>query len=164
MIFGYKAFNSDFTNRYGQMFEAGKLYSLNNEDVKFQKNGFHFCERLEDTLRYYDGFSDIKIAKVVGLGNIDEYEDNYYGYYHMYSAEKIYISYFLSREEIIKYILDVAKGNPYFSDRTIRFVSGFRITEEEKDKLVSATIDDKERKKLVKAIQYYQEDKKDVYY
>lgn len=163
MIFGYKAFNSDRTNRYGQVFEACKFYDSNDKNIKFQKTGFHFCKRLEDTLRYYDGFSDIKIARVVGIGKIDEYEDNYYGYYEMYSAEKIYISRFLSRNEIYQYIFDIAKNNSYFNDRVIRFVSGFKINEEEQRKLIDITSSINEKKRLVKAIKYYQYGDKDVY-
>ena len=47
-IIGYKALNSDFTNRYGFKFEIGKTYKIYNE-VKFGNdgNGFHFVEILK---------------------------------------------------------------------------------------------------------------------
>lgn len=163
MVFGFKAFNPDCTNRYGQVFERGKTYYANCDNIEFQKTGFHFCKNLEDTLRYYDGFSDIKIAKVIGLGKIDEYEDNYYGYYDMYSAEMIYIIDFLSRNEIYQYIFDLAKDSSSFNDRVIRFVSGFKINGEEQRKLIDATNNLNEKKRLVKAIKYYQYNDKNVY-
>ena len=163
MVSGFKAFNEDYTNRYGQVFEPGKLYESFDEVIKFQKTGFHFCKNLEDTLRYYDGFSEVKIAKVVGIGNIDEYEDDYYGYYDMYSSEKLYILYFLSREEIYDYILRIAEKGPFYVDRVIRFVSGFKITNEEKIQLLSAVKDQYQKQRLVKAIKYYQEGKINIY-
>lgn len=163
MILGYKAFNDDCTNRYGQKFEVGKIYDSCDEVIKFRSTGFHFCKNLEDTLRYYDGFSNIKIAEVVGIGKIDYYEDNYYGYYNMYSAERMYILKFLSREEIYQYILDIAKNSSLFTDRVIRFVEGYKINDEERNGLISAVSDDNQRKRLVKAIKYYQDGIKDVY-
>lgn len=163
MILGYKAFNYDCTNRFGQKFEAGHVYDSHDTIIKFQNTGFHFCKNLEDTLRYYDGFSNIKIAEVVGIGRIDSYEDNYYGYYNMYSAEKMYILKFLTREEIYQYVLDIAKNSSLFTDRVIRFVEGYKINEEEKNGLISAVNDDNQKKRLVKAIKYYQDGIKDVY-
>ena len=162
MIEGYKCFDKGLINRYGVTFELGKIYHANG-DIKFQKNGFHMCANLEDTLRYYDGFSNIKIAEVIGIGKIDRYEDNYYGYYDMYSAERLYILKFLSREEIYQYILNIAEHSSLFTDRVIRFVEGYKINEEERNGLIGAISDDNQRKRLVKAIKYYQDGNHDVY-
>ena len=65
-IRGYKAFNKDMTNRYGVEFKVGSVYEVEG-DARFGNdgNGFHFCKRLEDTLRYFDGMGDeIQIAEV----------------------------------------------------------------------------------------------------
>ena len=66
MIKGYKAFNKDLTNRYGSEFVEGTTYRVEGE-LKFGNNGngFHFCKRLEDTLRYFPGMEEeIDIASI----------------------------------------------------------------------------------------------------
>ena len=92
-IRGYKAFNADLTNRYGIPFEEGKKYSVNGHAVFGNHgNGFHFCERLEDTLRYSDALKeDVIITKVTALGNVIEFSDEYYGYFDLYVTDKIRI-------------------------------------------------------------------------
>lgn len=70
MITGYKCFNKDLINRYGMQFEVGKIYSVNG-NISFGNNGndFHMCVRLEDTLRYFDSFTqEIDICEVIGYG------------------------------------------------------------------------------------------------
>lgn len=155
-IRGYKAFNADLTNRYGIPFEEGKKYSVNGHAVFGNHgNGFHFCERLEDTLRYFDAMNgEVLFAEVVGSGNIVEYSDEYYGYYDMYSATELEVVRFLSRKDIIDMFLDA----PFY--RTIRFVQGFRLTEEERE-LFKLQYDSEY--KVLQAIAYYQEGKKDTY-
>ena len=101
-ITGYKSFTYPMTNRYGLLFEVGKTYQANGP-IKFKTNGFHFCERMEDTLRYFDNFKyDIDTCEVIGMGNIDEYYDDYYGYYDMYSASIITIVKRLTRLETLE--------------------------------------------------------------
>ena len=57
MIYGYKCFNGDMTNLYGDKFEVGKSYILKG---KFKSgphgNAFHMCLNLEDTLKYFCAF------------------------------------------------------------------------------------------------------------
>ena len=80
LVQGYKAFNGDMTNRYGQVFEEGKTYSVCSEP-KFGTNGegFHFCKRLEDTLRYFPGMEEkIQIAHVTCLGDYVKSNDEFY--------------------------------------------------------------------------------------
>ena len=89
MIKGYKCFNKNLINRYGIPFEVGKTYKVDG-NISFGNNGngFHMCVNLEDTLRYFDGFNtEIDICEVIGDGNFVLFEDNYYGYYDMYSFE-----------------------------------------------------------------------------
>ena len=125
MIFGYKCFNKDLVNRYGTIFEIGKEYHEEN-DIKFQCRGFHMCANLEDTLRYFDAMhSSVDIAKVVGYGNINEYDDDYNGFYNMYAAEYLKILYVLSRDEIINYALNLSP------ERAKRFVSLYKLNNEE---------------------------------
>ena len=52
-MIGYKALNADMTNEYGNMtYELGKWYQIEGE-LKMCENGFHFCNTLEETLRFY---------------------------------------------------------------------------------------------------------------
>lgn len=155
-IRGYKAFNADLTNRYGIPFEEGKKYSVNGHAVFGNHgNGFHFCERLEDTLRYFDAMDgEVLFAEVVGSGDIVEYSDEYYGYYDMYAATEIEVLRVLTREDIINMYLSV----PGY--RMVRFVQGFRLSDEEKELMKCSYTEDSD---VMKAISYYQDGDKDVY-
>lgn len=155
-IRGYKAFDKNQKNIYGKKFEEGTTYKVLGPAVFGTKgNGYHFCERLEDTLRYVDGMhEDIRIAEVIGSGSIRESFDDYYGYYDMYSASCITIVRFLTRQEIINQLMYA----PAY--RAKRFVQGFKLTESEianfKDKYCNEVV-------VLKAIAYHQENDKDAY-
>ena len=154
--YGYKCFNKDLTNRYGNKFEIGKIYEK-GENIKFGNDGhgFHFCKNLEDTLRYFPANEEeIAICYVRGFGNINTYEDEYYGYYDMYVSQKIEIIKKLTREEIINYALNL------YSERAIRFIQLFKLNSEE-IKLFKEKF--KNDINVIKAILYYQLNDKDVY-
>ena len=75
--------------------EEHKIYTT-DEDISYGKGGFHFCLRLEDTLRYFDGFErNVVIIEVTGFGNYHEYWDDYYEYYDMYAYEYMEIFVYL---------------------------------------------------------------------
>ena len=155
MIMGYKAFDSKTNNRYGMHFEESKVYKVDGE-VKFGTcgNGYHMCSRLEDTLRYVDTNDDFVIAEVIGFGDMVLSEDEYNGYYDMYAVRNIYIKKILSRDEIIKMMLNVNEN------RAFRFVQFYPLSDEEKEmfKLGYAFSE-----KVLDGIRYYQEGDKDVY-
>lgn len=157
MFNGYKCFDKELINRYGIKFEVGKLYHCNDE-IKFGNNGngFHVCERLEDTLRYFDAMDkEVVIAQVQCYGNYDEYEDDYNEYYDMYAFEYMIIKKILSREEIIDYVIHL------HTIRVNRFISLFKLTEKEiamfKERF-------KESPDVLDTIAYYQEGDKEVFY
>ena len=82
MIEGYKVFNKGLVNKYGMSFKE-------KQEIKYGVHGygFHFTKRLEDGLRYFDGFNeDVDIAKVVALGKVKEFSYDYYGYYDLYRS------------------------------------------------------------------------------
>lgn len=127
-IKGYKCFHANLINRYGQHFELGRLYKADGL-IRFGNNGngFHFCQNMEDTLRYFNAMQEnVSICKVLGSGLIDEYYDDYYGYYNMFAAECLEIIKELTREEIIDYALNLS------IIRAMRFLSLYKLTEEEK--------------------------------
>lgn len=155
-IKGYKAFNPDYTNRYGMKFEEQKIYTIEGP-LKFgnKGNGFHFCERLEDTLRYFDAMTeDIKFAEVTSLSEILESFDEHNDYYDMYSARTIRIDRFIPREEIVKMYFTM----PDY--RLIRFIQGFRLTKEEIEFFKTLY---PENNRVLNTISYYQENNKDAF-
>ena len=149
---GYKAFHN-MQDINGTTYEIGQTYTTEGP-IKYNKNGFHFCENLVDILWYYDGLNnDIDICKVLGYGEIDTYNDYYYEYFNVYSASNITILKKLSREEIIDTVL---KGNIH---SIIRFVSGYKLTKEEIEQITSIY-----NEQIVKDyIEYYQYDNKEVF-
>ena len=155
-IQGYKAFNKGLTNRYGMKFNEGETYTVSG-NLRFGNdgNGFHFCKRMEDTLRYFPAMEEeIDIAKVTALGEVVEAEDNYYGYYDMFCTDMIRIDKKLSREEIIKMYLNM----PDY--RVIRFIQGFKLNPVEVEMFKLRYGEDEN---IMKAIAYYQLGDKDVY-
>ena len=125
---GYKAFNIDATNRYGKPFTEGDTYRVLGE-IRFGNdgNGYHMCTALSDVFRYVNAMEeDVVVAEVTGRGKFDKYDDTYYGYYDMYSFEEITIDKFLSREEVIKKML-----NSHFQE-VKKFLSTCKLSEEEK--------------------------------
>ena len=160
---GYKAFFCDCSTRNGMVLQENKIYICESV-VKFRHSGFHFCKRLEDTLRYFDGFQKIKFAKVIGSGKIDEYVDEYYGYYDMYSCSRLYIDHFLTNDEINDYIDMLVKLAQYYPERLIRMISGYKLSSEQKKYILENVKSEISNERVKKAIKYYQENKKNVYY
>lgn len=155
-IIGYKSFNKDLINSYGIKFEVGKIYIAQGA-IKFglHGNGFHMCERMEDTLRYFDALnSEICICRVKGSGEIVDYYDEYYGYYDMYAVQKLEILKQLSRDEIIKIALSLNDINVQ------RFVASFKLTDSEilefKEKFEQFS-------RVIATIEYYQENQLDAF-
>lgn len=149
---GYKAFYKGLINKNGFRFEEKKTYSADGE-VKYgpKGNGFHFCERLEDTLRYFCDEEDVEFAEVTALGEFVEYHDHYNGFYNMYSTNKLRIDRVLSRKEVINIFLEMDSHN---NPRLIRFLMLYPLTEEEvalfKEKFIN-------EKHVIDVIHYYQE-------
>jgi len=113
-VVGYKCFALDadgnLINRYGSTFCVGNDYHADG-DIKFGNygNGFHMCQNFEDTFRYFDCCEEmygvpygIILCKVVGSGDIDCYEDDYYGFYNMYAVSDLRILSIVSKKELIQ--------------------------------------------------------------
>ena len=139
-INGYTAFIKDgdtLYDRYGDEYHEGDILHTFGV-VRFHQNGFHFCQKLEDTLRYVNGFQDnVVIAKVLGFGKINEYQDDYYEYGKMYATSDLKISKVYSREELID---EVIKS----SHNLKRFIEGYSLTLEELYKLIEASKNSKD--------------------
>ena len=158
MVIGYKAFNSDLTNRYGLKFKVGKIY-FSTGAISFGNNGngFHLCKNIEDTFRYFDA-EKITICKVIGSGLFaknNSQEDDYYDFDDMYSVEKLIILKKLTRIEIIQ------EGLKLDEHRAKRFVFLFPLTE---DEIILFKEKFKDYPMVIDAIAYYQENDKTVYW
>lgn len=146
-MIGVKALNHDLTNQYGFIYEIGKKYTLNGS-LKWRENGFHFCLRPEDTLRYVDGFNeDVCFVLVEGEGKLTTYEDEYYGFYDMYASSEIKIISIISREDVFNMIIN--SKNEF---RAKRYASLIKLTSYEKEEIL------KKYPKLQFTIDYYQND------
>lgn len=152
----YKCFNKGLINSYGTKYEVGKLYYAEGQ-ITFgvTGNGFHVCENLEDTLRFFDAFNEeIDICLVNCFGKYDKRDDEYNGYFSMYCFEYLRILKVLTREEIINYGLNLDEN------RVVRFISSFKLTKDEENLF---------REKfsncwnVINHINYYQENDKDSF-
>lgn len=155
IIKGYKCFYKGLINLYNRKYEPHKLYiSSNNIKYGIDGNGFHMCENIEDTLRFFDNNKELEICEVIGFGNYEKHEDTYYDYFNMYSVEKLYISKILTRKEIINIALNLSEI------RLKRFIAGYKLTNEElilfKNKFYN-------NKTILNYIEYYQENNKTVF-
>lgn len=123
MIEAYKCFNDGLINQYGEKFEVGVVYHIDNK-IRFHENGFHMCTNLEDTLRYFDSFNnEVNIAKVEGFGNFDKYSDEYNEFFDMYATEYMKIIHVLTRDEIINYTKNISEM------QLKRFLSLYKLNE-----------------------------------
>lgn len=148
---GYKVLNKGLINRYGFQYELNKKYTLDG-DLKWKENGFHFCKYPEDTFRYIDAFNEeVDLTEVEGSGEIQLYEDDYYGYYDMYASSEIEIKRIVPREEYISIIL--GSHNP---DRVKRLITTMKLNDDEIEAIK------KQYKELDFYIDYYQINKKEL--
>lgn len=155
-IHGYKCFNKNLTNRYKIKFKIGKTYTVEGP-IKFGNdgNGYHMCERLEDTLRFYNAMQDeVTICEVIGKDEIVEYCDEYNGYYNMYSVRTIEIIKKLTREEIINIMLNT------YEERLKRFISLYKLNDDEITLLRTIY---KNNDNIISFIEYFQENKQDAF-
>ena len=155
-MIGYKCFNEDLTNRYGTEFKVGKTYHVSG-NIKFGNdgNGFHMCKNMEDTLRYFDAFNgNVRICLVYGFGKSNKYNDEYNGFYDMYSYEYLTILKELTHQEIINYALNL------YEERVKRFISLYKLSKDEIELFKNKFYDNDN---ILKCIKYYQENMEDVY-
>lgn len=130
-IKGFKAFLPGLKTLEGNpKLEVGNKYHVDGP-VIFNRNGFHFCKRLEDTLHFFSGYkSDIDICEVIGSGDIHQTWSDYYGYYDLYAASDLEIVRKLSRLEILKMYKEIAQN--YSDIRILRFLRYYpNLTQEE---------------------------------
>ena len=156
VINGYKAFHKGMKNRFDIEYKEHHVYTVDGP-LTFGNtgNGIHFCKRLEDTLRYVPAMEEeVDIAKVTSLGEVVERDDEYNGYYDMYSARKLLIDRKLERDEIIEIFLNMP------SHRVERFVQLFMLTKEEIELFKNRYANDK---RVLNAIAYYQEGDTSIY-
>lgn len=143
------------TNNYGFQFKVGASYSVDGAiKTGLSGNGYHMCEKIEDTFRYYGAMNpNITVCEVIGSGKIATAWDDYYGY-ETFAVERIEIVRELSRTEIIEIALNMN------DIRVIRFVQVFRLNFDEikmfEEKFSNFPV-------VLNAIAYYQKGDLEVY-
>ena len=123
-IKGFKTFLKGMKTLEGKLtLQVGETYHI-NEPIQFEKNGFHFCKRLEDTLHYFKNYhTDIDICAVTGFGTILETSHEYYGYYDIYVASDIKIERLLTKQEILIIYRDLILNSVCSEQRIARFLT-----------------------------------------
>ncbi len=123
-IKGFKSFLKGMKTLEGNLtLQVGETYHI-NEPIQFEKNGFHFCKRLEDTLHYFKNYhTDIDICAVTGFGTILETSHEYYGYYDIYIASDLKIDRLLSKQEILDMYKDLIDHSICSDQRIARFLA-----------------------------------------
>lgn len=146
---GFKAFNQDLTNRYGQKFEKGKIYRADK--------GFHMCVKFEDCFRFFDSENSV-LTKIEASGQIiptTSQSDEYYGYDEKYTCEYIEITKLLNREDILNMAINLN------DIRVLRFLQLYKLNEEEQN-LFEETYP-KLNRKVLQYYDYYQKGNKNAF-
>lgn len=152
-MIGYKSFDPNCKDQYGNSYEVGKKYH-SVDSPNFGHSGFHFCSRPEDTLRYASSNQNFDIYLIEASGNIVLYNDEYYGYYDMYSSEYMRILRYVSRFEVVHGI--VSSNN---EDRINRLISLTKLSKDEIEYILKNT-----KSELVRNyISFYQLNDKDAF-
>lgn len=143
------------TNNYGFQFKVGESYSVDGEiKTGLSGNGYHMCEKIEDTFRYYGAMNpNIAVCEVIGSGKIAAAWDDYYGY-ATFAVEKIEIVRELDRDEIIEMALNMS------DTRVTRFVQVFRLNS---DEIKMFELKFAKFSGVLNAIAYYQKGDLEVY-
>ncbi len=153
-MYGYKGFEKGLKNRYGKQFVVGESYQTKG-DIEFgnEGKGYHFCQHLGDVFRFFNPeYVDVALVSTMDeYPDLVHYDDDYNGYYDMYSCRNIKIEKLLSREEIISTMLKETEHN------IEKFIKTFKLNDEEAELFASKSIH------LKNAIQYYHYGDKEVY-
>ena len=106
---GYKRLNMNMTSKYGNMqYELNIPYYLEGK-LEICNNGFHLCENMLDTIRFYDG-EDSRLFEVeYNSNNCVEAENKLCSDYIKIIRE-------ISQEEYYNYIKEYIKNNDIFNE------------------------------------------------
>ena len=155
---GYKSFEKGLVAIDGTKFEVGNTYHC-DDGLKVMKTGFHFCKNIEDTFRYFKDVDSIEVCEVIGFGDVITYDDEYNGYYDLYTCSDIYIKRIIPKEEILAITNDKIKNSHGYIETVIRFIRDYKWTDDEIEKLKSILGEyDNEIEKVI--AYYYEGDKK----
>ncbi len=156
MLVGYKSFNKGLINNYGKVFEVGKVYSTTGPIIAGNNgNGFHMCENMEDTFRYFCEEECFDVCLARGSGLFDYKYDEYYDY-EKYAFQTIEILRVLTREEIIKYGLNLT------NNRFKKYISTTKLNGDEIERFEKKLMETN-REFDLQYLDYYQKVKENVF-
>lgn len=74
----YKAINEDMraTHGDGMIYELGKMYIMEGP-LEPGRKGFHYCEKLDDVIAFYDDIENSRYFEVEVTGKIKKRMDNF---------------------------------------------------------------------------------------
>ena len=154
-MIGYKAFNSDGTNRYGEKFEIDKKYHVDGDIVArfgLEGNGYYYCTTLADVFRFFPP-DDVKVGLIEATGQIDRSHDEYNDY-EIFACSDMKLLRYMSRQEVLNMIL--LEGR-YSIEKAIKT---YEFTPEEKDIVLDEVRGDFQ---LMGEVLWYCFDKTDLY-
>ena len=155
-MIGYKAFNSDGTNRYGKEFKVGRKYHIDGEIVaRFgsEGNGYYYCTHIADVFRFFPYDEDVKVGVINASGIIDHVYDDYNDY-EIYACSDMRLVNYLTRNEVLQLI--ILDGSYSIS----KAIKTYKLTDEEKDIVLNNVRGDFS---LIEEVLWYCFDKKDIY-
>lgn len=161
MVNGFKAFNEDMTNRYGQKFEEGKIYQIpKGTELSTGNNGtgIHFSPNLEDCFHFVDAINfPCKVARVSALGRVLTFNDSfeYYGFYDLSATDKLRIDHIMTREEIMDHMLTTPGAN------LLTFIRDYKLEDEEARRILETFPNNHQ---IALAINYYHNGDKETYF
>lgn len=144
---GYKSFRNidgSLVTQADTKMDIGVTYEEKGP-IKWNHKGFHFCTNIEDTFRYMNQYTDkIVIAEVEGTGDILIHDDDYNGNYDMRVSSKIRVLRVLSREEVLKKVLQAGEI------AICKMIQSSRLTQDEINMFSNRSIH------IDKMLRYYQ--------
>lgn len=103
----YKAINEDMraTHGDGMIYELGKKYIMEGP-LEPGRKGFHYCEKLEDVIAFYDDIENSRFFEVEVTGNIEKRMDNFI---EICATDSIILTKELSKEYITGFFREKAR-------------------------------------------------------
>ena len=158
---GFKAFNADMTNLYGQPFKENEIYRIPSDKkltAGTKGTGIHFTLHLEDAFHYFEAIQQpVKVARVSALGKVVTFNDpfEYYGFYDICATDTLRIDHIMTREEILTHMLTTPGAN------LLTFIRDYKLENNETEQILTRFPNNIN---ISLAIDYYQRNDKDTYY
>ena len=150
VVNGYKSFfikNGKLFDGYDREYEIGVTYHQDGE-IKYGKNGYHFCIRPEDTLSYSNGINDIVVCEIAGFGHMYSVDNEYRDIYDIHVAENFKIKRVIPDNEL----KDMIRKHGFFAIEEYIKAKAYFLSNEDVESIIDK-LDEYEKEKIRK--KYY---------